>query len=32
MKNYSHRERVIASLNHREADRVPRDLSEECPQ
>ena len=27
MKNYSHRERVIASLNHREADRVPRDLS-----
>jgi uroporphyrinogen decarboxylase len=25
-KNYTHRERVIESLNHREPDRVPRDL------
>ncbi len=26
MKDYSHRERVITALNHREPDRVPRDL------
>ncbi|MBN2072566.1 MAG: uroporphyrinogen decarboxylase [Actinobacteria bacterium] len=26
MKNYSHRERVITALDHKEPDRVPRDL------
>jgi len=26
MKNYTHRQRVVEALNHREPDRVPRDL------
>lgn len=28
MKKYTHRERVIATLNHKEPDRIPRDLGD----